>query len=153
MRTKEIAEKWSVKYKRSINCNNPKGFSQRAHCQGRKKNEDQQLDELKCWPGYQRVKGVAAGAPGSCRKKTQESSIAQGINEVTAASRRTAVAIAQELHQEVIDLGHALQGQTNSHHKQSLRQNIQELFGQLQSLGYEYDPSAVDYIRPLTIDI
>ena len=32
-------EKWSKKYKRSIDCNNPKGFSQRAHCQGRKKNE------------------------------------------------------------------------------------------------------------------
>jgi hypothetical protein len=32
-----IEEKWSQKYKRSINCSNPKGFSQRAHCQGRKK--------------------------------------------------------------------------------------------------------------------
>jgi len=30
-------EKWSKKYKNSIDCNNPKGFSQRAHCQGRKK--------------------------------------------------------------------------------------------------------------------
>lgn len=34
-----VLEKWSEKYKRSINCANPKGFSQRAHCQGRKKNE------------------------------------------------------------------------------------------------------------------
>ncbi len=33
----EMNEKWSEKYKRSINCNNPKGFSQKAHCQGRKK--------------------------------------------------------------------------------------------------------------------
>jgi len=33
----EVHEKWSTKYKKSINCNNPKGFSQRAHCQGRKK--------------------------------------------------------------------------------------------------------------------
>ncbi len=32
-------EAWSAKYKRSINCNNPKGFSQRAHCAGRKKTE------------------------------------------------------------------------------------------------------------------
>lgn len=30
-------EGWSEKYKRSINCNNPKGFSQKAHCAGRKK--------------------------------------------------------------------------------------------------------------------
>ena len=28
---------WSKKYKRSINCKHPKGFSQRAHCNGRKK--------------------------------------------------------------------------------------------------------------------
>ena len=28
---------WSEKYKKSIDCNNPKGFSQHAHCQGRKK--------------------------------------------------------------------------------------------------------------------
>lgn len=34
-----ITEKWSQKYKRSINCSNPKGFSQKAHCAGRKKNE------------------------------------------------------------------------------------------------------------------
>lgn len=34
-----VNEKWSAKYKKSINCSNPKGFSQRAHCQGRKKNE------------------------------------------------------------------------------------------------------------------
>ena len=33
-----IDEKWSEKYKRSIDCSNPKGFSQKAHCQGRKKN-------------------------------------------------------------------------------------------------------------------
>ena len=33
----EMKEKWSEKYKKSIDCNNPKGFSQRAHCQGKKK--------------------------------------------------------------------------------------------------------------------
>ena len=37
-------EDWSAKYKRSIDCNNPKGFSQKAHCQGRKKNES--LNEI-----------------------------------------------------------------------------------------------------------
>lgn len=35
-----VEEKWSEKYKRSIDCNNPKGFSQRAHCQGRKKTNE-----------------------------------------------------------------------------------------------------------------
>ena len=35
-----INEEWSKKYKGSINCSNPKGFSQKAHCAGKKKNED-----------------------------------------------------------------------------------------------------------------
>jgi hypothetical protein len=33
----KLDEKWSDKYKRSIDCSHPKGFSQRAHCQGKKK--------------------------------------------------------------------------------------------------------------------
>jgi len=33
----ELDEKWTAKYKRSIDCSHPKGFSQRAHCAGRKK--------------------------------------------------------------------------------------------------------------------
>jgi len=32
-----VEEKWSQKYKSSINCAHPKGFSQKAHCAGRKK--------------------------------------------------------------------------------------------------------------------
>ena len=41
-----IVEKLSNKYKRSINCNNPKGFSQRAHCQGRKKRlKESEMDD------------------------------------------------------------------------------------------------------------
>lgn len=41
----EVEEKWSEKYKKSINCNNPKGFSQRAHCQGRKKKLREEINE------------------------------------------------------------------------------------------------------------
>jgi hypothetical protein len=39
----ELDEKWSQKYKSSIDCSHPKGFSQRAHCAG--KNEDQDMVE------------------------------------------------------------------------------------------------------------
>ena len=36
-----VSEAWSARYKRSIDCDNPKGFSQKAHCRGRKKvNEE-----------------------------------------------------------------------------------------------------------------
>ena len=32
-------ESWSLKYKKSINCKHPKGFSQKAHCDARKKRK------------------------------------------------------------------------------------------------------------------
>jgi|688.fasta_scaffold74673_3 hypothetical protein len=35
----DVSEKWSQKYKDSIDCNNPKGFSQKAHCQGKLKRD------------------------------------------------------------------------------------------------------------------
>ena len=40
LENKEINEKWSQKYKNSIDCSNPKGFSQRAHCQGKVKKSE-----------------------------------------------------------------------------------------------------------------
>jgi hypothetical protein len=50
MRANEfITEKWTQKYKKSINCSNPKGFSQKAHCAGRKKHNeelDQEFDMI-----------------------------------------------------------------------------------------------------------
>jgi hypothetical protein len=73
-------EGWSQKYKNSINCSHPKGFSQRAHCAGKRKHNESiememtcpdcgmckthgNLNEIKkgqkdsngftkCWPGY-----------------------------------------------------------------------------------------------------
>jgi hypothetical protein len=44
-----ITEQWSQKYKNSINCSHPKGFSQRAHCAGKKKhNESHEVMEMTC---------------------------------------------------------------------------------------------------------
>ena len=43
--TKPKNEDWSEKYKNSIDCNNPKGFSQKAHCQGRKKQNEMTIEE------------------------------------------------------------------------------------------------------------
>ena len=39
--TKKIARKWSMKYKKSINCRQPKGFSQKQYCKyGRKTHKN-----------------------------------------------------------------------------------------------------------------
>jgi hypothetical protein len=48
-----VFEEWSQKYKKSINCNNPKGFSQKAHCAGRKKHTNEAEDS--CPPATQDI--------------------------------------------------------------------------------------------------
>ena len=53
---KRITEAWTDKYKKSIDCSNPKGFSQKAHCAGRKKK----LDEYRGNP-YETERGGKSG--------------------------------------------------------------------------------------------
>lgn len=59
----DLNEKWSQKYKRSIDCSHPKGFSQRAHCQGRKKNEDTLSEKKRRKAKAKRVYGGYAFYP------------------------------------------------------------------------------------------
>jgi len=49
MRANEfITEQWTQKYKKSINCSHPKGFSQKAHCAGKKKHTESISMEMVC---------------------------------------------------------------------------------------------------------
>lgn len=49
MRAKEfITEQWTQKYKSSINCSHPKGFSQKAHCAGKNKHNESVEMEMVC---------------------------------------------------------------------------------------------------------
>ena len=48
MKEEDMEEDWSQKYKSDIDCNNPKGFSQKGHCAGKKKNESVNED-LRDW--------------------------------------------------------------------------------------------------------
>jgi hypothetical protein len=43
-----VTEKWSQKYKSSINCSHPKGFSQKAHCAGKQKHNESVEMEMVC---------------------------------------------------------------------------------------------------------
>ena len=89
----ELSEKWSQKYKSSINCSHPKGFSQKAHCAGKKKHNEsiememvcedcgmcethvdyQNLDEA-CWKGYHKEgnKELFGKTVPNCVKNTNE---------------------------------------------------------------------------------
>jgi hypothetical protein len=76
MKESEVTEKWSEKYKKSINCNNPKGFSQKAHCQGKRKHSEMKEGELteKCWAGYTQkgMKTMFGKRYPNCVKKTKK---------------------------------------------------------------------------------
>jgi hypothetical protein len=45
---RKMKEEWSQKYKNSINCSHPKGFSQKAHCAGKKKQNESTEMEMTC---------------------------------------------------------------------------------------------------------
>jgi len=99
-----VAEEWSQKYKSSINCSHPKGFSQKAHCAGKKKHNesiememvcedcgmcqthgDHSHDNLEeaCWKGYHKEgnKKMFGKQYPDCRKNTKEG-VAKGLSEM-----------------------------------------------------------------------
>jgi hypothetical protein len=100
----DVAEEWSKKYKSSINCSHPKGFSQKAHCAGKKKsNESVDMEMVcescgmcethgnvmeirkgqkdsngvtKCWPGYE-ASGTKKGKNGPVRNCVKKEGVAE----------------------------------------------------------------------------
>ena len=90
-------EEWSQKYKSSINCSHPKGFSQKAHCAGKNKQDESiEMEAVcpdcgmceahgnskiydKCWTGFRKVPGKKRGEKGSCEKISE--SISEGPND------------------------------------------------------------------------
>jgi len=106
---KPVAEEWSQKYKSSINCSHPKGFSQKAHCAGKKKHEESMMtmeatcpdcgmcqthgniSEIKkgakdangftrCWPGKHAVGTKKGKNGGQVRNCEPNEGVAEGFN-------------------------------------------------------------------------
>ena len=63
-----VSEAWSSKYKKSIDCNNPKGFSQRAHCRGRKKMNEETCPICGCDPCQCLEGGITEARDGKSSK-------------------------------------------------------------------------------------
>jgi hypothetical protein len=64
---KKLQEEWSTKYKKSIDCDRPKGFSQRAHCQGKKKKHNESQQKKPNLKIYLDMDGVLADFAGRYR--------------------------------------------------------------------------------------
>jgi len=106
-----LNEKWSAKYKSSINCSHPKGFSQKAHCAGKKKHTESHevmervcpdcgmcqthgtLNEIKkgakdsngfskCWPGHHAAGTKKGKNGGQVRNCVPNESVEEDWNKV-----------------------------------------------------------------------
>jgi hypothetical protein len=118
----QLDEKWSEKYKSSINCSHPKGFSQRAHCAGKKKHTEsvememvcedcgmcethvghENLDEA-CWKGYHKEgnKELFGKTVPNCVKNTnEEESMTETTDELARILELGGVKLDEELIQE-----------------------------------------------------
>jgi hypothetical protein len=118
----QLDEKWSQKYKSSINCSHPKGFSQRAHCAGKKKHNEsvememvcedcgmcethaghENLDEA-CWKGYHKegTKELFGKTVPNCVKNTNEDeSMRETTDELARILELGGVKLDEELIQE-----------------------------------------------------
>jgi predicted nucleotidyltransferase len=98
----QLDEKWTKKYKDSINCSNPKGFSQKAHCAGKQKNESSILEginrvdeSLHDWFNKEKwvrmdtkgkIKGPCAREPGEGKPKCLPQSKAHSLGKKGRAS-------------------------------------------------------------------
>jgi hypothetical protein len=69
-------ENWSQEYKDSIDCSNPKGFSQRAYCQGQRKKNEETLYEDSNIDKALKNKSDESGAPKSILKDVYDRGVA-----------------------------------------------------------------------------
>jgi len=93
-----IGEDWSEKYKKSIDCDNPKGFSQRAHCAGREKNEGNQMKSfttyiIEDWQKINRkdkTDGLSQKAVDAYRRENPGSKLKTAVTEKKPKGKRAA---------------------------------------------------------------
>ena len=141
----DLYEAWSQKYKKSINCSHPKGFSQKAHCAGKKKHNESvememvcedcgmcqthgNLNEIKkgqkdsngftrCWPGKHAVGTKKGKNGGQVRncKPNESQGVAEGWKDVIAGG---AMALG------ALGAGHAQAADLSNYNTQYLQQVV-----------------------------
>jgi hypothetical protein len=87
VKEEEMEESWSQKYKSSIDCNNPKGFSQKAHCAGKKKNEDVNEDWSKVNKA-DKTDGLSQKAVDAYRRENPGSKLKTAVTEKNPSGKR-----------------------------------------------------------------
>jgi hypothetical protein len=107
-KTEEMREGWSQKYKKSIDCNNPKGFSQRAHCQGRKKKMKEHIEEAVKMTALEKFRAASSQREKEHeqKRKEMEARHAQGKEDMKGSIDR----LEKHLNKEDVPVNNVSQG-------------------------------------------
>jgi len=90
----ELEEDWSNEYKRSIDCSNPKGFSQKAHCAARKKRKAG--GETKSKSPFKEMYELELEESSTGEKTRGRATLARGRGADMERSERTTAAVAKK---------------------------------------------------------
>ena len=90
----ELEEDWSNEYKRSIDCSNPKGFSQKAHCAARTKRKAG--GETKSKSPFKEMYEVELEESSTGERSKGRATLARGRGADMTKSERTTAAVAKK---------------------------------------------------------
>jgi len=90
----EIEEDWSKEYKRSIDCSNPKGFSQKAHCAARAKRKAG--GETKSKSPFKETYEVELEESSTGEKNRGRATLARGRGADMTRDERTTASVAKK---------------------------------------------------------
>ena len=89
-----VEEDWSNEYKRSIDCDNPKGFSQKAHCAGRAKRKAG--GKTKSKSPFQEMYEIELEESSMGERTRGRATLARGRGADMTRSERTTAAVAKK---------------------------------------------------------
>ena len=89
-----VEEDWSNEYKRSIDCDNPKGFSQKAHCAGRAKRKAG--GKTKSKSPFQEMYEIELEESSTGERTRGRATLARGRGADMSRSERTTAAVAKK---------------------------------------------------------
>jgi hypothetical protein len=125
-KTEEMREAWSQKYKKSIDCSNPKGFSQRAHCQGRKKKMKEHIEEAVKMTALEKFRKAAAERE---KKHAEiEKKISKDGSGLTAAIDR----LSKQVNKEEVELDEVSDTLAANYVKKRTSDYVKTMKGQVQ---------------------
>ena len=142
---------WSKKYKTSIDCSNPKGFSQKAHCAGRKARQAGKQTKSKSVSETMKLSELKEVIRSVSRRKFHES-----LNEASVSKiYLTYLAVQKklrELEDEQKKMLKQWQGEKDPKRKEAVLDQMRKGTKKLQAVRKNLNDLENDYINNMAFD-